>query len=180
MTKQMKHMMMYGLAVGVTGGLLIGLNGCQKKSTLPRGQVSTEPLVVDAAMQKREWEPTTAFYENGATYNFTTGFAYEPVPGQPDYAYYYADAGTYVLNLVTLPYTLVTAGKSASGAETLPPSYTASPPLPPYMNQPNDASTNELTPASNIPPANAPTIESLDKPADHVQPIPNLPTTQPQ
>ena len=110
---------------------LIALNGCQEKSYTTRGTVESEPLTVDAAMQQRQWEPIKAYYENGDTRSWTTGFAYEP-SAVPPYAYSVTDTGTFILNIVTLPYTAVTEfGGIQSGGVKLPPSYTANPPLPP-------------------------------------------------
>lgn len=124
--------------------LIVGLTGCQEKATSMRGEVSTDPLVVDSAMQQRQWEPTTAFYETGSTFNGTTGFAYEPIPGKPRFTYLYADIGTFVANFATSPYTLLVADGNASGAAKLPPSYTANPPMPPSMNAPAPSAPVEV------------------------------------
>jgi len=119
--------------------------GCQKTSMSSRGEINTEPLAIDPAMQLRQWDPVTAAYENGSTFNNPTGYAYESKPGQPGYTYYYADAGTFFVNLVTLPYTLIAdRGGAESGGVNLPPSYTAVPPLPPSYND----ATSQAVPAT--------------------------------
>lgn len=115
--------------------LTLAAAGCQEQARFTRGEVMDEPLVIDQAMQKRQWEPQTAYVENGSTVNWSTGFAYEPrhnLGGYNGSAYYAADIGTFFVNLVTLPYTLWVErdGVESSGV-VLPPSYTANPPLPP-------------------------------------------------
>lgn len=109
--------------------------GCTPQQRHTRGEVSTEPLVIDQAMQKRQWEPVTAYAENGSIHTWSTGFAYEPIPGIDGYngsAYYFTDIGTWFVNVVTLPVTYVVEWDGiSSGGVVLPPSYTANPPLPP-------------------------------------------------
>lgn len=113
--------------------LLAGmLGGCVESSTTTAGSINTEPLVIDPAMQARNWEPTIAYYANGDTSGWSTGFAYEPRADLEPYQYYFADTGTYLLNLVTSPYTFYKQrdGTVSTGVQ-LPPTYTAMPPLPP-------------------------------------------------
>lgn len=109
--------------------------GCQEQARHTRGAVSDEPLVIDQAMQRRQWEPKTASYENGSTLNCTTAFGYEPIQNVDGYNgsfYYLADTGTFFVNLVTSPYTIFKEWNGVeSGGVVLSPSYTANPPLPP-------------------------------------------------
>lgn len=107
------------------------LAGCVRNEYAQVGRVNEEPLVIDAAMQSRSWEPTPAYYANGDTVSCSTGFAYQPKASN-DYYYYGADTGTYFVNLFTLPYTLYQErGGVVSQGVVLPPTYTAAPPLPP-------------------------------------------------
>ena len=126
---------------------LLAATGCTPQQHHTRGQVSTEPLVIDQAMQQRQWEPVTAYVENGSTKSGSTGFAYEPRQGMEGYqgsAYYLADVGTFFVNLVTLPYTLwVERDGVVSGGEQIPPSYTANPPLPPSRDVPETSTAAE-------------------------------------
>lgn len=106
--------------------------GCVETSTSSVGLVNTEPLVVDQAMQLRNWEPSYAYYANGDTPSWSLGFAYTPRSDLQPYQYYFADTGTYLLNLVTMPYTFYQQrGGLVSTGVQLPPTYTAVPPLPP-------------------------------------------------
>jgi hypothetical protein len=113
--------------------LLAGLlGGCVESSTSTAGAISTEPLIIDPAMQARTWEPTVAYYANGDTPSWSTGFAYAPRTDLEPYQYYFADTGTYLLNVVTSPYTFYKQrGGIVSTGVQLPPTYTAMPPLPP-------------------------------------------------
>jgi hypothetical protein len=83
-------------------------------------------------MQLRDWQPSVAYYANGDTVSGSTGFAYEPDPQLDSWQYYFADVGTYFVNLVTAPVTLYEQrdGVGSTGV-SLPPTYTAVPPLPP-------------------------------------------------
>lgn len=106
--------------------------GCVETSTSSVGLVNTEPLVVDQAMQQRNWEPSYAYYANGDTPSWSVGFGYSPRSDLQPYQYYFADTGTYLLNLVTMPYTFYQQrGGLVSTGVQLPPTYTAVPPLPP-------------------------------------------------
>jgi hypothetical protein len=58
---------------------LAALAGCQSVNVPPAERLNDQPLVIDDAMQQRDWEPTTAFYQSGATIAGPTGFLYEPV-----------------------------------------------------------------------------------------------------
>ncbi len=108
------------------------LGGCVKTSTTSTGMINSEPLTIDPAMQLRDWQPSVAYYANGDTMSGSTGFAYEPDPKLDSWQYYFADPGTYFVNLVTSPYTLYEQrdGVGSTGV-SLPPTYTAVPPLPP-------------------------------------------------
>ncbi|MGC4030733.1 MAG: hypothetical protein QM754_03140 [Tepidisphaeraceae bacterium] len=112
---------------------VVALTGCQAKTYSSRDKVSTEPMVVDQAMQQRQWEPVKAYYENGDVASWTTGFGYTSKQlGNYPSTYVLTDTGTFVLNVFTLPYTAyVERDGVVTGGSKLQPSYTANPPLPP-------------------------------------------------
>lgn len=117
----------------VSSTLLAGLlGGCVESGTSTAGAINTDPLIIDPAMQARTWEPSIAYYANGDTPAWSTGFAYEPRADLEPYQYYFADVGTYLLNFVTSPYTFYNQreGVVSTGVQ-LPPTYTAMPPVPP-------------------------------------------------
>ena len=106
--------------------------GCQKTNYVDRQKVDNGPLPIDTAMQQRQWEPVTAQYQNGATENWSTGFAYSPNHDANPYTYYLTDTTTFLVNVVTLPYTYYQQrGGQVSGGVQIPPSYTAIPPQEP-------------------------------------------------
>ena len=119
------------LAVAAPG--LFVLAGCSPQLYTTQGPVSTEPIVIDQAMQQRaDWQPVTAAVENGQTYNPTTGFGYRPGNVNTPYAYALTDTGTFAVNVITMPYTIYQQWNGVlSGGVQLPPSYTGVPPLPP-------------------------------------------------
>ncbi|MGN6506681.1 MAG: hypothetical protein ACTHM6_14070 [Tepidisphaeraceae bacterium] len=129
--------------IGVIG--LAMLAGCSPQQYGTRGPVNTEPMTVDQAMQQRDWDVTHAYYANGSTRNWSTGFRYEPTPGMDEANYYYADLGTFLVNVVTLPFTYIDQSDGViSNGVVVPPSYTAVPPLPP-SDAPTPMSTTQPT-----------------------------------
>lgn len=119
-------------ALPVVGLLaLSALTGCTRQTYGNNAPVNEEPLTVDLAMQQREWDKSTAYYQNGDVHSWSTGFAYRP-KGDARWQYYFADPGTYFVNLVTLPWTLYEErdGVTSEG-DRIAPTYTAVPPLPP-------------------------------------------------
>jgi hypothetical protein len=52
--------------------------GCQSNVSTATDDYNNAPLVIDEAMQRREWEPVTASYESGDTVAGPTGFKYVP------------------------------------------------------------------------------------------------------
>jgi hypothetical protein len=127
------------LATGLC--LLAPLSGCSYRHNSPP-VVLEEPVPADDAMQKRDWAQSTAFYPNGAVAAGPTQFNYEPTRNQtPEYKYYYGDSATFLVNMALLPYNLLKhpqGGVQIYPGETVLPTYTAQPALPPaYAMQPS-------------------------------------------
>ena len=131
--------------------LLSVFSGCAKQTYSSRPPLNEEPLTIDQAMQQRDWDRSTAYYQNGDVPSWSTGFAYR---SQADarWKYYFADYGAFAANLVTLPWTMYQEGTGTptawdpqdpnnpdtkegtgivSAGDILPPTYTAVPALPP-------------------------------------------------
>ena len=108
------------------------LTGCVRQTYVERQPVDQQPMTVDMAMQQRQWEPVTAYYENGDTVSQSTGLRYTTDRSLPPYTYAATEPGIFLLNMVTLPWTYYEEWNGVkSGGVKLPPSYTAVPPLPP-------------------------------------------------
>ena len=145
-------------------------SGCAKQQN-SAVNVSHEPQAVDVAMERRDWPQSVAYIPNGGTVAGSTGFAYEPKRNQKAYTYYYADAGVFFVNLVTLPYTVVKDGFGQPQyfpGERTAPTFTGVAPLPapvapvesptpqPEMPAPESPTSPEM-PAQPTPPAETPT-----------------------
>ena len=125
--------------------------GCAPAQYTTRGEVQSEPIPVDGAIQNRQWPPTVSRYENGDVVTLPTGFAYEPTDYEYPQLYYVADTGIFFLNVITLPVTLISQvplqrNVVSTGVE-LPPSYTANPPLPPSYESPDAVEVPTTAPA---------------------------------
>ncbi len=113
------------------------IGGCVDATTTSTGEINTEPLTIDPAMQQRTWEPTVAYYQNGDVKTQSTGFAYSSNAPYSQYDYYVTDTGTYLVNLITSPWTFYQQRDGVVNTGTqLPPTYTAVPPLPPSFEAP--------------------------------------------
>ena len=87
-----------GLAVALLGG-------CQKVEPMPQADVlQSTPLVIDEAMQKREWPRQTVYYQNGDTLAGPTLYPFEPAGDLPDWQYLIMDDLVYLGNTVLLPF----------------------------------------------------------------------------
>jgi hypothetical protein len=118
-----------GLSILSAAALL----GCQP--TRPNGveRVNNAPLIVDEAMQRRDWDRSTAYYANGDTVADGTGYMYETHETIPDPWRRVVDPAVASLNIALLPVGVFLNSpfvpQTYQGA-ILPPTYTAVPPLP--------------------------------------------------
>src|SRR5689334_13883954 len=91
-------------ALGLT--VLVAGIGCQSALPGPSERLSTKPLVVDEAMQRRDWEPTTAHYQSGATVAGPTGFWWEADQSRPEWQQGLVETPLFVAQVLMLPFTL--------------------------------------------------------------------------
>lgn len=125
--------------VAVGGGVMLTLAGCQgnpyeRAGNSPPEPLNAEPLVVDEAMQIRDWNRVTALYANGDTAAGATGFPFTTRRDQPEWRYAALEAPLFVFQAVTLPIHLAIAGPTREvhyAGATIDTTYTAMPPLPP-------------------------------------------------
>jgi hypothetical protein len=83
------------------------LSGCVIKQPPPPDPVSHAPLVVDEAMQHREWPMSVAYYQNGETPAGPTGFILSDRPDGPYWQQALADAPIFVANCIACPIVLL-------------------------------------------------------------------------
>lgn len=117
----------------VVGGCIVGLlAGCQGNPRPRPDPLNRTPLVVDEAMQRREWEPSAAYYANGDTIAGGTGYMFQTSPNIPDGWRRVVDPVMTTANILLLPVGLVvnspTKKEDYQGA-IIPPTHTANPPL---------------------------------------------------
>ena len=123
--------MLNRIAIVATAAAFIG--GC-----VPTHQENVVPqnttLLVDPAMEVRDWQPVMAYYANGDTVAGPTGFSYRTDPNLPRWAGPLVDAPIFAAQAVALPVNLAVqdpCSRRVYTGATLEPTYTAMPPLPP-------------------------------------------------
>src|ERR1041385_419514 len=111
---------------------LSSMVGCVAVGPTQPDEYNSTPLVIDDAMQHRDWEPTTAYYESGDTVAGPTGFVMQP---KDDLGYVQRQAieiPTFLGNTAIMPFVLM---KTPPGEDVTyrgavqEPTYTAMPPL---------------------------------------------------
>src|SRR3954453_1275598 len=153
-----------------------GLFGCSyRQNSAP--VVNVDPIPPDEAMQRRDWPQAVVSYPNGAVAAGPTQFNYEPKRNQPEWTYALADSGTFFVNMALLPYNLIKHpqwGEQIYPGETVGPTFTAQPPLPP-------ASTVEASTPPLLYPGAAPSPPPVGEPgaATPPSPAPEAPAATP-
>ena len=112
---------------------LIAWNGCLLH-TAPPAAVDRSPLVVDEAMERRDWSPSVAHYANGETRAYPTGFVLGHSPDAPAWAPVVTDTPLFLSNIVAMPvgYLFTPPWTPVDYPRgVVPPTYNAMPPLPP-------------------------------------------------
>lgn len=121
------------LFLPLAGFALLASTGCQRTQPAPVVALNNEPILVDEAMQQRDWERSTAVYQNGDTVAGFTGRRYEVHNGLSEgYAGRLADPAVGIGNVILLPITMVlTPPWKAVGYQgvIIPPTHHANPPV---------------------------------------------------
>jgi hypothetical protein len=144
--------------------------GCQLiNKEQPLAPVNNTPLVVDEAMQLRDWERSTNHYANGATIAGGTGYVWEVADWVNQGHRRFVDAPVAVLNFASMPVGLLVNSpfeKQVIRGEMVPPTYTGQPPLPgrptAYTGPAQDATESPDEPSA--PPPAPPTVETPPPP----------------
>jgi hypothetical protein len=133
------------------------------------GAPPEKPMVVDAAMQRRDWERSAAWYPNGDT---VAGVQRYPLrsqggsPGTPDYANAFYDFLASAGQTIALPFTYLVVPPFAPQVftgENIPPTYTAMP----DMTPPGQATSSMAAPTDR-----EETLERLESPQPLPRPAP--------
>ena len=113
---------------------LTAVAGCQRIVPPPvSSAVNTTPIVVDEAMQQRDWDRSTSYYQNGSTVAGGTSYLWQTHETIPPGYQRYTDVPVAMANIVSMPVGIFIEspfGKQVYRGEAVPPSYTAQPPLP--------------------------------------------------
>jgi hypothetical protein len=89
------------------GAAALGAIGC---STAPRPlELSQTTLIVDPAMQKRDWDRSVAYYPSGAVPAWDTRFWYKPPAGSPQAIKPITEPIAFVGQTLFLPIALIEA-----------------------------------------------------------------------
>jgi hypothetical protein len=171
--------------------LLVGMGGCQLvQKEQPPAPVNNTPLVVDEAMQMRDWDRSTNYYANGATVAGGTAYVWEVADwANPDHRRF-IDGPVAVLNFASMPVGLFVNSpfeKQVIRGETVLPTYTAQPPLPgepmPVTETVPEVMDTPAPPAPAgepaEPPVAPPAVETPPPPVETAPPPPPVETTPP-
>lgn len=117
------------LAVVMPGALI----GCANR---PHQTRTPPPLVIDGAMQRREWERSVAYYPNGDTVSGHNRFPIRTTaaPGENEYGAAFFDIAVSMVQTAALPFTYVFIppfSKAVYHGDDVGPSYTAMPEMRP-------------------------------------------------
>jgi hypothetical protein len=124
----------------VIGGAILGammIGGCSSVNNVPPDALDDAPIQVDSAMARRDWEQSHALYAATGihtTPNLYTFQSSEPYSWSRGYSTSLTDLPVFLANVVLIPYQIFAApvwGQHEYRAATVPPSYSAMPPLPP-------------------------------------------------
>jgi hypothetical protein len=125
------------VALCITAGV-VSATGCTQQQ--PAAPVPA-PMEIDAAMQRRDWERSAAWYPNGDTLAGVNRFPIRSQGGNPadnDYVNGVLDLGASIAQTIALPFTYLVVPPFAPQVytgEPIPPTHTGSPSLlPPTRN----------------------------------------------
>ena len=166
--------MLKTIIVALIGGGFVAGCTCpiQKRANSAPEPVNESPLVVDGAMQLRDWDRSVAVYQNGDTIAFPTGFLYEPKWGQPEYHYYFIETPLFIGQTLGMPivfvmtppwtpttYTGVTVGQTYTAMPVLPPSVAVT------AEAPSEPEPAPIPGAPPVPMEVAPPVEPTTQPS---------------
>jgi hypothetical protein len=99
----LKRLLLSGAAVVASAVPLFLATGCQRIEPPAPDRLNDSPLIVDEAMQIRDWNRSVAYYGNGNTVAGSTRLTFEPK--DDDRLNYAADPLIGLGNFVIIPFT---------------------------------------------------------------------------
>jgi hypothetical protein len=96
-----------GMLEFVILAMLASAGGCAIKQSPPPDSVSHTPLVVDEAMQQRQWPISVAHYANGAAVGEPTTFLLTHRADEPVWTAALTDTPMFVANSIASPAVLI-------------------------------------------------------------------------
>ena len=135
------------------------------------------PPPPDEAMALRDWQQSSAIYANTSTVAGNTGFFWMPRWDQPEWVYPLVDTPIFLANVVALPVSFIMTPPWKPveyRSATVPPTFTAMPPLPPPPPEEGGRSSDLANPP-------APSETSGGQPSDVAPPVvfPTQPAERP-
>jgi len=124
-----KRLLVSGAAVVASVTPLFFSTGCQRVQPPQPDRLNDAPLLVDEAMQIRDWDRSTAYYANGNTVAGHTRLTFEPK--DDNRLNYLADPAIGLGNFVIIPFTYfwdLPFSKVEYQGAIVPPSHYAVPP----------------------------------------------------
>jgi hypothetical protein len=107
--------------------------GCALKHPPQADPISHAPIVVDEAMQLRQWPVSVAQYQNGATPGLATTFLFINNPHTPPWTASITETPLFAFNSLISPVVLICSPpwqQIIYPSDGIEPSYNAMPPLP--------------------------------------------------
>jgi len=137
-------------------GFCIALSGCQWIPKSTPGATNDTPMLVDQAMQIRDWDRSSAIYTNTTFVAGSTGFLFEPRYDNPGWSYALIEPPLFAAQVVALPVTIWFPPPWVPvnyASERLEPTYHGMPPLPPAQAAQPATPSEPSTPAAPAAPA---------------------------
>lgn len=146
-----------------------GVVGCQRTADIQEEPaLGIAPLVLDRAIQHRDWDPSVVEYANGAVVAGPTLFPYETTRTDPNWQQALLAPWLFVGQTIISPFQAIVTppwSEVTYGGVNFDPSYTAVPPLPP-------SDPEILIAAEDYPPAAAPAPQTAEPaPTPAPQPV---------
>ena len=114
----------------VLGSMMFGCQAIVPEST---ERLNNTPLIVDDAMQKRQWDQSTSYYANGDTVADGTGYMFETHETVPDGWRRVVEPAITTMNIALLPIGVFVNSpikEQVYQGGIIPPTHHAMPPLP--------------------------------------------------